>query len=99
MLTAWKIFIPPGIKTDKDTYTNMLLYADNQIILQELANLFQISIHKLLQIAMKYNLKISTKKTKAMVFHGKYPIRTKILIYNDTNKQSSHFNYLSCDVT
>jgi hypothetical protein len=99
MLRAWKIFTPPGIKIDKNTYVNMFSYADDQIILQEYENTLKISIHKLSQIAMECNFKISTKKTKTMLFHGKDPLRTKILIYNETTEQVSHFRYLGCDVT
>jgi hypothetical protein len=40
----------------------------------------------------------STKKTKIMAFRGKYPTTTKILIYNETTEQVSHFKYLGCDV-
>jgi hypothetical protein len=34
-----------------------------------------------------------------MAFNGKYPTKTKILIYNETIEKVSHFSYLSCDVT
>jgi hypothetical protein len=44
-------------------------------------------------------VEISTKETKTMAFHGKYPIRTKILIYNEIIEQVSDFSYLGCDVT
>jgi hypothetical protein len=64
MLSGWKIFLSLRLKNDKDTYINTILYADDQIILQVSENALQISIHKLLQIAVEYNLKISTKKTK-----------------------------------
>jgi hypothetical protein len=77
----------------------MLLYANDQIILQESENALQISVHKLTQIAVEYKLKVSTQKTKTVALHGKYPIRTKILIYNETIEQVSYFNYLGCDAT
>jgi hypothetical protein len=98
-LTAWKIFIPPRIKIGEDTYVNRFLCANDQIILQESENALQISIHKLLQRAVEHNLKTSNKKTKTLEFDRKYPIRTKILIYNETIKEVSHFSYLGCDVT
>jgi hypothetical protein len=48
---------------------------------------------------MEYNLNISTKKTKTVAFHAKWPIRTKISVHNETIEQVSHLNCLGCDVT
>jgi hypothetical protein len=71
MLTAWKIYIPPGRKIDEDTYVNTILYDNDQVVLRESENALQISIRKLSQTAMEYNLNISTKKTKTVAFHAK----------------------------
>jgi hypothetical protein len=34
-----------------------------------------------------------------MAFHGKYPIRTKIIIDSIPIEQIFHFQYFGCDVT
>lgn len=76
-----------------------MLFADDQILLQESENELQKSIHLLQQIARGYNMQISIPKTKTMAFKGKYPVRIKILIDGQTIEQVEHYKYLGCDVS
>jgi hypothetical protein len=50
-------------------------------------------------ICKSYNFKISINKTKAVVFKGKFPVRTKIIIEYKPLEQVNHFKYLGYDVT
>jgi hypothetical protein len=43
-----------------------------------------ISVHKLETATSKYGLKISKMKTKTTAFKGRNPVRSKIIINNDT---------------
>ncbi|KAJ4428658.1 hypothetical protein ANN_25651 [Periplaneta americana] len=74
--------------------------ADNdQVIVSRNENDLQIAIIKLNEVASKYNMIISTDKTKVMAFLGSYPIRTKIVLNNKTIEQVNTFKYLGCNVT
>lgn len=35
---------------------------------------------------------------KTVAFKGKYPVNSKIVIYNKLLDQVSHFNFMGCDV-
>ena len=50
--------------------------------------------HKLEQATRKFNLKISTTKTKSIGFQGKEHLRTKIAIDGKIIEQVGDFNYL-----
>lgn len=76
-----------------------LLFADDQVIVSRNENDLQIAIIKLNEVASKYNMIISTDKTKVMAFLGSYPIRTKIVLNNKTIEQVNTFKYLGCNVT
>ena len=45
-----------------------------------------------------YNLKISTDKTKIMVFKGKHLVRSKIEIGWSILEKVRKFNYLGCEL-
>ena len=42
---------------------------------------------------------ISKSKTKVMAYLGKDPVRTKVILENKPIEQTSHFNYLGCDIS
>jgi hypothetical protein len=46
-----------------------------------------------------YNLKISTDKTKVMVFKIKHLVRSEIEIDASTLEQVKQFNYLGCEMS
>lgn len=88
-----------GIKLNKDTYINTMLFADDQFILQDDEDKLQKSIHNLNTICKSYNLRLSRTKTKVMAWQGKYPIRAKIVIDNQPVEQVSNFKYLGCEIS
>jgi hypothetical protein len=55
-----------------------ILYADDQVIIAKSENKLQMAVNKLHKIAKKYDIKISTSKTKAIGVCGKNIQRVKI---------------------
>jgi hypothetical protein len=78
----------------------MLLFDDDMVILQENEDNLRESMYELQKLSNIYNFKISTTKTKVMASRGKYPIRSKVTLDdNSITEQVSDFNYLGCNVT
>lgn len=98
-LRVWKRECSDGIHLGNGNYVNTLLFADDQVLIARNENELQKNAHILSNILEDYNLKISIKKSKVMSFQGKYPVRSKICIYNSTLEQVRHFNYLGCDLS
>ena len=61
-------------------YFNTLLFADDQVIIQDSEDKLQKFAYILNQMSKDYNLKISTDKTKIMAFKGKHLVRSNIEI-------------------
>lgn len=99
ILREWKKCTNDGISLNRQNILNTLLFADDQIIIQDSEDNLQKAIHKLNTICGEYHLKISIQKTKVMAFRGKHPVRSKIIINNTVIEQVSHFKYLGCDIT
>jgi hypothetical protein len=59
-------------------YRNILLFADDQVIIQDSEDKLKKSVYILNQLTKDYNLKIYTDKTKIMAFKGKHLVRSKI---------------------
>jgi hypothetical protein len=59
----------------------------------------QRAAYTLNNIAIKYSLKMSVNKTKAMAMKGKTNARTKIMINNNIIEQVSSFNYSGKQLT
>jgi len=55
----------------RNLYLNTLLFADDQVIIQDSEEKLQKSVYILNQMNKDYNLKISMDKTKIMAFKGK----------------------------
>jgi beta-xylosidase len=70
--------IKPNILA-KDLIVNMILSADDQVIVASTEDELQRVAYTLNNIAIKYHLKISVNKTKAMAVKGKTNVRTKKL--------------------
>jgi hypothetical protein len=64
----------------RNLYLNTLLFADDKVIIQDSEDKLQKSVYTLSQMSKDYNLKISTDKTKIMVFKGKHLVYSKIEI-------------------
>jgi hypothetical protein len=71
-----------------------ILYADDQVITANSENELQMAVNKVHKIAKKYDMKISTSKTKAIGVCGKNIQRVKIEIEGKIIEQVSNFNYL-----
>jgi hypothetical protein len=52
-----------------------------------------------LQLAKEYNLRLSTKKTKVLLFKGVEHLRAKIEISNQILEQVTCFNCLGCNIS
>jgi hypothetical protein len=64
IIQKWKRNISPGIKLSREISLNVLLYADDVVIIQKNEDDLQRSVHHLNQICKQYNFKISKEKTK-----------------------------------
>ena len=98
LVRIWKDEILTGIKIGQEQCLNVLLFADDLVIIQNDETKLQKAVYEFYKLSQIYNFKISKTKTKMMAFHGKFPIRTKIVIDNYILEQVSHFNYLGMDI-
>jgi len=99
LLRNWKHKADTGIKLERNIYFNTLLFADEQVIIQDSEDKFQKSVYLLNQMSKDYNLKISTDKTKIMAFKGKHLVRSKIEMDGSILEQVKKFNYLGCELS
>jgi hypothetical protein len=74
-----------------------VLFADDQAVIAKTEHIQQ-ALHKLTLICTEYNHKISTVKTKVMVFIGREHFTAKIMT-NKVTEQVKEFNYLGCSVS
>jgi len=79
-LRNWKHKVDASILLKRNLYLNTLLFADDQVFIQDSEDNPQKSVHILNQMSKDYNLKISRDKTKIMAFKGKHLVRSKIEI-------------------
>jgi len=99
LLRNWKHKADTGIKLKRNIYLNTLLFADDQIIIQDSEDKLQKSVSLLNQMSKDYNLKISADKTKIMAFKGKHLVRSKIEIDGSILEQVKQFNYLGRELS
>jgi hypothetical protein len=78
---------------------NVLLYADDVVIIQKHEDDLQRLVHHLNQICKQYNFKISKEKAKVMAFWGNHPVRSKIVLQDQLLEQVSYLNYLGCEIS
>lgn len=72
----------------------------NQVLVVDLEDALQISIHKLETVASKYGLKISASKMKTMALKGRDPVRSKAAINNNVIEEVNiSFIYFGCSIT
>lgn len=98
LIQKWKILVNPGIKVNFNTSVNILLYADDVVIIQNNEDDLQRSLYYLNIISQEYDFIISTEKTKILAFWGKSQIRSKIILEGRSLEQVENFNYLGCDI-
>ena len=77
-------------------YLSTLLFADDQVLIQDSEEKLQKSVYTLNQMSKDYNLKISVGKTKIMSFKGQ---SSKIEIEGSILEQVKQFNYLGCELS
>lgn len=99
IISEWKLEDIKGIKILRNKNIQTILYADDQVVIADSEDTLQKSVYKLQLITEKYGLKISSNKTKTMAFKGRDPIRSKIVINNNTIEQINTFNYLGCSIS
>jgi len=80
LLRNWKHKVDTGIVLKRNFYLNTLLFADEQVIMQDSEDKLQKSVCVLNQMSKDYNLKISMDKTKILAFKGKHLMHSKIEI-------------------
>jgi hypothetical protein len=97
LLRNWKYKADAGIVLQRNLYFNTLLFADDQIIIQDSEDKLQKSAYILNQMSKDYNLKISTDKTKITAFKGKHLVPSKIEIDGAILEQVKQFYYLGCE--
>ena len=73
---------------------NMMLYADNQILMATSEDDLQTMAHHLNLIARKYKMTISSTKTISMAMWGKHIQRVKIVINDNITEHVTDFKYL-----
>jgi hypothetical protein len=72
LLRKWKHKADAGILLKRNlTYLNTLLFAEDQVFVQDSEDKLQKSVCILNQMSKDYNLEISTDKTKIMAFKRK----------------------------
>jgi hypothetical protein len=94
ILQEFKMVINKGIQLTNRKIINMILYADDQILMATSEDELQTMAYHLNLIARKYKMKISNSKTKSMAMCGNHIQRVKIVINNNPIKQVSDFKYL-----
>ena len=99
LLRNWKHKADAGTLLKRNLYLNTLLFADDQVVIQDSEDKLQKSVYILNQMSKDYNLKISTDKTKIMAFKGKHLVCSKIEINRSILEQVKQFNYLGCKLS
>uniref|UniRef100_A0A1B0D569 Uncharacterized protein n=1 Tax=Phlebotomus papatasi TaxID=29031 RepID=A0A1B0D569_PHLPP len=77
---------------------NIVCYADDAVLMAENEDDLQRLLQKFNISAMKYNMIISTSKTKALTV-SKKPIRCKLYLNNAPIEQVMEFKYLGVETT
>ena len=99
ILNIWNQQVDSGIQLCDFIFLNSLLYADDTVIIFDTEDRLQYAIYKLHNISKEFGMKISTQKSKVMAFKGKWPVRSKIVLCDQTLEQVRHFKYLGCDIS
>jgi hypothetical protein len=99
ILKEWYKTQPKGVKIEGTKRMETVLFADDQVIMAETEDELQRAVYNLAITAQRYNMKISTEKTRVMAFRGKDPVRSKIVINERIIEQVSSFKYLGSDIS
>jgi hypothetical protein len=69
------------------------LFADGHVIIHTKENL-QKARYQIYKITDKFNVKSSNEKSKVMSFHGRTPVRSKVISEYRTFDQANTFDFL-----
>jgi hypothetical protein len=94
ILQEFKMVIYKGIQLTNRKIINMILYADDQILMTTSEHELQTMAYQLNLIARQYKLNISNIKTKSMAMCGNHIQRVKPVINDNLIEQVSQFKYL-----
>ncbi|XP_055390221.1 uncharacterized protein LOC129619146 [Condylostylus longicornis] len=86
-----------GFRTNKGEI-KILCYADDAVLISENEDELQRLLHRFYLSAKKYNMVISTEKTKSLVV-SKDPIRCKLAINDIIIEQVMSFRYLGVEIS
>jgi hypothetical protein len=92
IIIQWNKKYNEGIRIQNNTKLNILLYANNQIIISNSEDNLQRGVYMLNNILKYFKMKISCSKSKAIAFLGQQPVRSKIIIENKILEQVNTFN-------
>lgn len=98
VIGQWQLALTTDFKIN-NKILNTILFADDQTIFGDSESDLQLAVHKLNEIAKKFNMTISESKSKVMAFNGKDHMRCKISINGSIIEQVNNFNYLGCNVS
>ena len=99
LLRNWKHKADAGTLLKRNLYLNTLLFADDQVVIQDSEDKLQKPLYILNHMCKDYNLKIFTDKTKIMAFKGKHLVFSKIEIDGSILEKVKQFNYLGCELS
>jgi len=84
--------IKKGIQLNDRKLVNTILYADDQILMATSEEDLQTMAYHVNLIARKYNMTISSTKTKSLAMWGNHIQRVKIVINDNIIEQVTDFN-------
>ena len=98
-MRRWYKTKPKGIRLDERKSIEAVLSANDMAVLVEDEDNLQRSLYSLNAIAKEFNMEISIGETKVMAFHGKKPVRSKIVIDGKAIEHVNVFAYLGTDIS
>ena len=92
IIQSWRQDITSGIRLNQNTSLDILLYADDAVLIQEIEDELEYSLHHLNNICKQYDIQVSKEKTKIVAFLGKFLVRTKIVLERTVLEQFLSLN-------
>jgi hypothetical protein len=74
------------------------MFADDQVTISDNEDTLQRAFHELNKI-LDHNFEIHIHKTKNTAFCGKWPVKSKLILYNQPTEQVSKFSYIGCQLS
>jgi len=99
IILEMKRVMKKGIQLNNRKLVNVLLYADDQILIATAEDELQTMAYDLNIIARKYKMIISSTKTKSIALWGNHTQRVKTVINDNIMEQVTDFKYLGYRVS